>query len=172
LLTGEPGTGKSSFLMHLTSVCKDLDTRFVFIPAAYAFILSDPSFLPFAVSNLNNSVMVLEDAEEILKDRGAGGSGAVSNILNITDGILGKLVKVKLIATVNKSHIIDTAIVRKGRLKLSYAFEKLSADKANKLYKKLGKDTVTTVPTTLAEIYNNENNVIPAISPTKNKIGF
>lgn len=172
LLTGEPGTGKSSFLMHLTSVCKDLNSRFVFIPASYAFILSDPSFLPFAVSNLNNSVLVLEDAEEILKDRAAGGSGAVSNILNITDGILGKLVKVKLIATVNKTHIIDSAVVRKGRLKLSYTFEKLSVDKANNLYVKLGKEIITEIPTTLADIYNTDINVIPTVITSKKKVGF
>lgn len=172
LLTGEPGTGKSSFLMHLTSICTDLDVRFVFIPAVYANALSQPDFLQFAVSSLNKSVLILEDAEEVLKDRAAGGSGAVSNILNITDGILGKLVKVKIIATVNKSHIIDTAMVRKGRLRLKYEFEKLAIDKANLLLTKLGKDTTTTKPMTLAEIYNNESNVVDPCVQTKRTIGF
>lgn len=170
LLTGEPGTGKSSLLMHLTSVCKDLNTRFVFIPAVFADILSDPSFLSFAISNLDNSVLVLEDAEEVLKARSAGGSSSVSNILNITDGILGKLVKVKIIATVNKSHVIDTAITRKGRLRLYYTFTKLSVEKSNKLYKKLKKSNVTTVPLTLAEIYNSEPIDLGITEPKK--IGF
>ena len=171
LLTGEPGTGKSSFLMHLTSVCQEMNTRFIFIPSAFAFVLSDPEFLPFAVANLNNSVIILEDAEDVLKARDAGGTAAVSNILNITDGILGKLIKVKIIATVNKAHIIDNAIVRKGRLKLSYAFEKLSVDKANKLYIKLGKEDVVDKPVTLAEIYNSDNNVIQPLM-VERKIGF
>jgi hypothetical protein len=171
LFTGEPGTGKSSLLMHLTTVCKDLNTRFVFIPAAFASILSDPTFLPFAIASLNNSVLILEDAEEVLKDRGAGGSGAISNILNVTDGILGKIVKVKIIATVNKTHVIDLAIVRKGRLKLQYAFEKLTAEKANKLYIKLGKEKETKVPMTLAEIYNTDAVVVTPIIPKRN-IGF
>jgi len=170
LLTGAPGTGKSSLLIHLISVCKELDTKFVFVPAAFAYILSDPSFLPFAAVSLNDSVLILEDAEEILKDRAVGGANAVSNILNITDGILGKIIKVKLIATVNKSHIIDAAIVRKGRLRLRYEFEKLSVDKSNKLFTKLGKNTVTEVPLTLSEIYNKDSNVDEPV--TKKKIGF
>ena len=171
LFTGEPGTGKSSLLMHLTTVCKDLNTRFVFIPAAFASILSDPAFLPFAITSLNNSVLILEDAEDVLKDRGAGSSGAISNILNVTDGILGKIVKVKIIATVNKTHVIDLAIVRKGRLKLQYAFEKLTADKANKLYIKLGKEKETKVPMTLAEIYNSEATAVAPVLPER-RIGF
>jgi hypothetical protein len=172
LLTGEPGTGKSSLLMHLTSVCKDLDKKFVFIPAVFAGILSDPGFLPFAIANLNNTVLILEDAEDILKDRAAGGGSTVSNILNVTDGILGKIVKVKLIATVNKSHIIDTAIMRKGRLKLKYEFEKLSVDKANSLYAKLKKDKTTDKPITLAEVYNGESpEIAPAVTSQK-RIGF
>ena len=171
LFTGEPGTGKSSLLMHLTTVCKDLNTRFVFIPAAFASILSDPTFLPFAITSLNNSVLILEDAEDVLKDRGTGSSGAISNILNVTDGILGKIVKVKIIATVNKTHVIDLAIVRKGRLKLQYAFEKLTVEKANKLYIKLGKDKETKVPITLAEIYNTEAVVVTPVIPER-RIGF
>lgn len=172
LLTGEPGTGKSSLLMHLTSVCKELNTRFVFIPAAFASVLSDPGFLPFAVASLNNSVLILEDAEEILKDRAAGGCGTVSNILNITDGILGKLVQVKIIATVNKSHVIDAAIVRKGRLRLRYEFEKLVPEKANKLFTKLGKVSTTDVPMTLADIYNIEAETDEPTTLKKKKIGF
>ena len=171
LLTGEPGTGKSSLLMHLTTVCKDLNTRFVFIPASFASILSDPSFLPFAITALNNSVLILEDAEDVLKDRAAGGSGAISNILNVTDGILGKIVKVKIIATVNKTHVVDLAILRKGRLKLQYAFERLVPEKANKLFEKLGKDRTTLVPLTLAEIYNTDSVVVTPVLKEK-RIGF
>jgi energy-coupling factor transporter ATP-binding protein EcfA2 len=173
LLTGEPGTGKSSLLMHLTSVCKDLKTRFIFIPAVFAGILSDPGFLPFAIANLNNSVIILEDAEDVLRDRAAGGGSAISNILNVTDGILGKLVKVKLIATVNKAHVIDFAILRKGRLKLQYEFDKLTVEKANKLFEKLGKDRVTDTPLTLADIYNDLAPTVGTVTTTpKRKIGF
>jgi SpoVK/Ycf46/Vps4 family AAA+-type ATPase len=171
LLTGEPGTGKSSLLMHLTSICQELDTKFVFIPSSLASVLSDPSFLPFAISALNDSVLILEDAEDILKDRSLKSTEAVSNILNITDGILGKIVKVKLIATVNKEHTIDKAVTRSGRLKLQYTFEKLSIEKANKLFLKLGKEVVVDKPVTLAEIYNTDNVVVTPMIPTK-KIGF
>jgi energy-coupling factor transporter ATP-binding protein EcfA2 len=172
LLTGEPGTGKSSFLMHLTSVCKDLNTKFVFIPASYAGVLTDPTFLPFALSNLNNSVLIIEDAEEALRERSSYSNSAVSSILNVTDGILGKLVKVKIIATVNKEHILDYAITRKGRLKLQYEFKKLEVDKANSLFEKLGKEKRVTSPLILAEIYNEEDTGVPESKSSKRKIGF
>lgn len=172
LLTGAPGTGKSSMLMHLTTVCSDLDTKFVFMPAVYASMLVDPSFISFAIASLNGCVLVLEDAEDVLRDRASGGnSSSVSNILNITDGILGKLVNIKIVATINKADTVDEALKRKGRLKLSYTFEKLNIDKANALFQKLGINRTTTVPLTLAEIYNPEDVEIKPIAGER-KIGF
>lgn len=173
LFTGDPGTGKSSLLMHLTTICSGLKTRFVFMPAVYASMLVDPSFISFAISALSGCVLVLEDAEDVLRDRNGGGnSNSVSNILNVTDGILGKLINIKIIATINKTNTVDTALLRKGRLKLSYSFEKLSIDKSNALFKKLGSEQITKVPLSLAEIYNPDEVEIKPVNTTGQKIGF
>lgn len=172
LLDGSPGTGKSSLLVHLTSLSEELDKKFVFIPASFGYVLSSADFLGFASSNLKDTVLVIEDGEEILRSRSSGfGVGAVSNILNISDGILGKILKTKIIVTLNKTTDIDEALLRKGRLKLKYTFNPLTVVKSNELLTSLGKDFVTEEPMVLADIYNvDTTNIIN--STEKRKIGF
>ncbi len=38
-------------------------------------------------------VIILEDAESLLENAGSGRKGAVANLLNISDGLLGELLK-------------------------------------------------------------------------------
>lgn len=173
LLDGEPGTGKSSLLMHLTTLSEELEKKFVFIPASFGHVLSSPDFLSFASNNLKDSVLIIEDAEEILKSRNSGSNSAVTNILNISDGILGKILKTKIIATLNKKADIDSALTRKGRLKLSYTFNPLSVEKSNKLLKLLGKDVVVDKPTVLTDLYNIDSiNKVKDNEKQKKTIGF
>lgn len=154
LFKGEAGTGKTSLLLHLTHISEELGKRVVFIPSAFASVLADPGFLTFASQQLNNTILVLEDAEEALLSRDRANGSAVTNILNISDGILGKILKTKVIATVNKQEALDDALFRKGRLKLEYIFKPLEVDKANKLLERLGNEKRVNVPTTLANLYN------------------
>ena len=66
---------------------------------------------------------------------------------------------------------IDKAILRKGRLKVKYEFDKLTADKTEALGKKLGKDIKKGESLTLADIYNYD--VTPDAGGKKKKtIGF
>lgn len=171
LLSGDPGTGKTSMITHLTTLAKDLDRKFVLLPSEFANALSDPSFMTFALDSLKNSILVVEDAEEALKQRGSGGGTAVSNILNMTDGILGNLIQAKIICTLNRSDKIDEAVERKGRMKMKYHFGKLKADKATSLSKKLGINKVYTKDTVLTDIYNEGEKVDFVAKETK-KMGF
>lgn len=172
LLKGAPGTGKTSLLIHLTSISEELDKKIVFVPSAFASVLTDPSFLTFATTHLCNSILVLEDAEEALLSRDKVNGGAVTNILNISDGILGKILKTKVIATVNKQEALDDALFRKGRLKLEYTFNPLETNRANQLLETLGKTERVTSPTTLADLYNIDKN--PKMNEEKavKKVGF
>lgn len=158
LFKGEAGTGKTSLLMHLTSISEILGKKIVFVPSAFASVLTNPSFLSFAVRSLNNTILILEDAEEALLTRNASNSSAVTNILNISDGILGKILKTKVIATVNKQDALDDALFRKGRLKLEYTFKPLEVGKANSLLKLRNSDKTVSRPTTLADVYNIDSN--------------
>jgi hypothetical protein len=170
LFTGKPGTGKSSLIQHLIYMADNLDKRFVILPASFIDILADPDFTNFAVEKLNDAILCIEDAEDVLADRNLGQNASVKNILNITDGILGKVMRTKVLCTVNNETSIDKALLRKGRLKLKYRFEPLNPEKATKLSAMLGINKIYTEPATLADIYNEEQ-VVTYEKPMK-KIGF
>ena len=170
LLHGDPGTGKTSYIKHLTSLVKEKDI--LFIPPSMAEMLSEPSIIPFLMDN-KNSILIIEDAERVISDREGNGSPAgVSNLLNLTDGILGDCLNIQVIATFNmKREKIDQALLRKGRLIAEHKFEKLSVDNTNKLLKHLEKDQIVKEGMVLADIYNIDTEVYKT-SNKGNKIGF
>ncbi len=152
LLHGTPGTGKTHYLKYIASKIKD--KRVLFIPPFLADFITSPEMTPFLIQN-SNSILFIEDAERVITDRNNGGANGVSNILNITDGILSDILKIQIVATFNMDKAkIDSALLRKGRLIAEHKFEALPVDDANNLLKHLGKDYVATKPMTLTEIYN------------------
>lgn len=154
LLHGTPGTGKTHYLKHLASKIKD--KRVLFIPPFLADFITSPEMTPFLIDN-SNSVLFIEDAERVITDRQTGGANGVSNILNITDGILSDILNIQIVATFNMDKAkIDSALLRKGRLIAEHKFDALGIDDANNLLKHLGKDAKATKPMTLTEIYNVE----------------
>ena len=154
LLHGTPGTGKTHYLKYLASKIKD--KKVLFIPPYLADFITSPEMTPFLIQN-SNSVLFIEDAERVITDRNNGGANGVSNILNITDGILSDILKIQIVATFNMDKAkIDSALLRKGRLIAEHKFDALPIDDANNLLKHLGKRHVTNKPMTLTEIYNIE----------------
>ncbi len=152
LLHGTPGTGKTHYLKYIASKIKD--KRVLFIPPYLADFITSPEMTPFLIQN-SNSILFIEDAERVITDRNNGGANGVSNILNITDGILSDILKIQIVATFNMDKAkIDSALLRKGRLIAEHKFDALPIDDANNLIKHLGKDHVATKPMTLTEIYN------------------
>jgi hypothetical protein len=170
LLHGDPGTGKTSYIKHLTSLILDKDI--LFIPPSMAEMLSEPTIIPFLMDH-KNSILIIEDAERVIGDREGNGSPAgVSNILNLTDGILGDCLNIQVVATFNmKREKIDKALLRKGRLIAEHKFEKLPIDETNKLLKSLGKSNISEEPMCLADIYNIDAEVYKTETKA-NKIGF
>ena len=170
LLHGEPGTGKTSYIKQLTSLIKDKDI--LFIPPSMAEMLSEPTIIPFLMDH-KNSILIIEDAERVIGDREINGSASgVSNVLNLTDGILGDCLSIQIVATFNmKREKIDKALLRKGRLIAEHKFEKLSIEDSNKLLKHLGKMDVSLEPMCLADIYNIDVELFKT-EDKYNKIGF
>jgi hypothetical protein len=170
LLHGDPGTGKTSYLKYLTRLITDKDI--LFIPPSMAEMLSEPSIIPFLMEH-KNSILIIEDAERVISDRETNGSSAgVSNILNLTDGILGDCLGIQVIATFNmKREKIDQALLRKGRLIAEHKFGKLTVDETNNLLKSLNKDYVSKEEMVLADIYNVDIELFKSVDKT-NKIGF
>jgi hypothetical protein len=149
LLHGLPGTGKTTYLRYLVGQTKK---RVLFLSPSVAGNLMDPDFIDLLVDN-PNTVLVIEDAENVLMDRKANSYSGVSNLLNISDGLLADFLNVQLICTFNSPiALIDPALLRKGRLIARYEFGKLAVARAQRLSDHLGFSRVITEPMTLAEI--------------------
>ena len=166
MLYGEPGTGKTSYVRR---VINHVDKRVLYLPPDMATELSNPGLVPF-LANLPNSILIIEDAENVLIKRSGQHNQAISNILNLSDGLLGDCLNIQIIATFNVGiSSIDSALLRKGRLLAKYEFKKLSEERVAKLTEKIGvkfsKNTGT-----LAEIYNCSE--LDFENSSKKEIGF
>lgn len=153
LLYGEPGTGKSTYIRHLIHCLKDRNIIFLSsvmvngykVHELTALLLDNPS-----------SILIIEEAEDLLVEREDNYNSGIAMLLNITDGLLGKSLNVKVICTFN-THIskIDKALLRKGRLIAAYDFKPLSIEKSKALLAEKGiTDYKVTEPMTLAELFN------------------
>ncbi|MFC0776029.1 AAA family ATPase [Terrimonas alba] len=158
LLHGLPGTGKTTYLRYLVGKIKK---RVLFLSPSVAGNLMNPDFIELLIDN-PNTVLIIEDAENIIMDRRHNSSSSVSNLLNISDGLLADFLNVQLICTFNSSlTMVDNALLRKGRLIAKYEFEKLGIKKAQRLSKHFGFDTVINQPMTIAEIANPNEKTQP-----------
>lgn len=167
LLHGLPGTGKTTYLRYLVGKIKK---RVLFLSPSVAGNLMNPEFIELLIDN-PNTVLIVEDAENIIMDRKYNSSSSVSNLLNISDGLLADFLNVQLICTFNSAlTTIDHALLRKGRLIARYEFGKLSVNKAQRLSEQLGFKEEITRPMTIAEIAHPNQPV--AYETVKPVIGF
>ncbi|MFN4763687.1 AAA family ATPase [Gillisia sp. Q332] len=168
LLYGKPGTGKSTYIRYLCGLVKK---EIVFLPGQMAQNLDNIAMTKYLIDN-PNSVLVIEDAEELIVSRDSQRNSNLAMILNITDGILGESLGIQIIATFNTDvQNIDPALKRKGRLKSAYEFRALVPDKANRLLIEQNMNYSTDKEMTLAEIYNiSEEEQYK--SPERKVVGF
>jgi hypothetical protein len=151
LLHGLPGTGKTTYLRHLIG---NMKKRVLFVSPGVAGNLMNPEFIDLLIDN-PNAVLVIEDAENIIMDRKFSNNSSVSNLLNISDGLLSDCLNVQIICTFNSAlSTVDSALLRKGRLIAKYEFGKLGLEKSKRLSAHLGFNNVITRPMTIAEIAN------------------
>jgi hypothetical protein len=173
MLHGRPGTGKTTYIRYLASVLKK---DVIFFPTSFVDEITNPSILSL-LKKKQDCVMILEDAEKALTKRSLSDQPSlVSTLLNMTDGILGDILKLNVIVTYNcDRQDIDEALLRKGRLKAEYSFQGLKQDEAKKLIKKLDIDIKPEDNMTLADIYyaKSDEELIGNIKTLeKPKIGF
>ena len=152
LFHGDPGTGKTTYIKYLSSL---VNRELIYVPTSFVDFIADPSFLP-ALLHKKHSVLVIEDAEKALLARDPSDSSSiVSTILNITDGIMANVFNIAVIATYNSPRqSVDKALLRKGRLKGEYRFDKLTIPTAQKIMDKVKPGYTVTEEMSLADIYN------------------
>lgn len=167
LLHGLPGTGKTTYLRHLIGSMKK---RVLFVSPGVAGNLMNPEFIDLLIDN-PNAVLIIEDAENIIMDRKFSSNSSVSNLLNISDGLLSDCLNVQIICTFNSAlSTVDTALLRKGRLIAKYEFNKLEPAKAQRLSDHLGFKIIIDKPMTIAEITNPDDMEVE--QPVMQVMGF
>jgi hypothetical protein len=160
ILRGSPGTGKSTYLRHLLYELKETH-RFYCLPLSVYPMLSSPACVDFWLGETDQNknvskVVVIEDAEGLLVERGIDNQESLSNLLNIADGFLGDFLKLHVICTVNAAvSKLDPAIVRPGRLIATREFRRLTPAEAEMLAQTRGLSLQPQDSYSLAEIYNS-----------------
>jgi hypothetical protein len=173
ILHGLQGSGKTSYIRKL--IHDNPSRRFVYLPMTMAAHLSSPDFVSFLHEKMRDSVVILEDCEQILESRDSGnGGGAISTLLNMSDGLLADGLNIQFICTFNAEiGRIDKALLRKGRLIDKYEFGKLGQEKAKALAELIhGSSEFVKGDMSLAEIFNMGSDNHAQEQPARKKIGF
>ena len=168
VLRGDPGVGKTTFLRHLmTRLAKT--HRACLVPTSHFRMLASPEMPVFWTeqnqrSNLHN-LLILEDAEALLGKRCGSNDDQVSNLLNMSDGLLGDSMNVQIVATVNATlDKLDPAITRRGRMLGHRQFRRLTRAEAQRLATAKGLPLPDGAEFSLADIYRGADSAdaIPA----------
>ena len=166
---GKSGTGKTSYVRYLTS---HIAKQKLFVPANLAYKIGSAEFLNL-LNDYHNSILIIEDADSILKKRSNDLDYVIVNLLNLADGVLSDFFHIQIICTFNNDvSDIDPALLRKGRLIAKYHFMELSTEKTQQLCRHIGYQFVPDHPMLLADIYHLEERDFQTPEKLKAAIGF
>ena len=125
--------------------------------------LVEPAFMTFISQQVKHyseqgyfCVLLIEDAEPLLAKRQEGVRiQGVTNLLNMTDGLLNDMLNLQIICTFNVDlKKLDSALLRPGRLIARKEFKALNELDANLLAQRLGIKHHFKKSATLGEIYS------------------
>lgn len=178
LFHGRPGTGKTFYIRHLLRKMTSANRKVViYMPPNMVDHLTDPAFMTFLTDEVKHysrdgffCVLLIEDAEPLLARRQEGVRiQGVTNLLNMSDGLLNDMLKLQIICTFNVDlKKLDSALLRPGRLLARKEFKPLSVLDANLLAQRLGIKHHFKKPATLAEVYSmrqNKNTLVHDTEP-------
>ena len=183
LFHGSPGTGKTTIIRNMIRdlVNKDKNNKVLYFPPTMIDFITEPSFINFISNwvseNNGKTYLLIEDAEPLLESRDNSRNMGITNLLNLTDGILNDILSIQIIATFNtKLQNLDPALLRPGRLLARKEFKNLSVEDSIKLGEHLNIDkSLIKGEMSVAEIYSLNKDTKPLthdIKIKKNKLGF
>lgn len=184
LFHGKPGTGKSSYVRILIDELCKANASILYAPSGLSSMLTDPNIIEFIsewiVEKNRHCFLLIEDAEPLLEMRSNGDnrSTGISNLLNITDGILNDILGLTVIATFNTElSKLDPALLRQQRLIARKEFKELSEAECFALAEAIGLKEIhcKEYPVSLADFYSKLNSfetLLHDVSIKKKSIGF
>lgn len=141
LLHGSPGGGKTTFIRCLAAMLSETHIA-VIADRSFLDAAAGPDLIPVLVDAVDGGrklLLIVEDAENLIDKGGRARGAAVSNVLNLTDGMLGDVLPIQFVFTFNADPgEIDEAIQRKNRLIASHAFGPLPAASVDALRAEAG----------------------------------
>jgi hypothetical protein len=179
LFDGPPGNGKSFAIRALLKAVPD--AIFVMLPPNLVSSLSGPGMVSLLIQHQEESrpiILVIEDADECLVSRGSDNMGSISALLNLSDGILGATLNLRIIATTNAGSLnngqdLDQALVRPGRLCRRIHIPKLQPEQASEVFRRLtGKEHEYTSPVSLADVYRKARDAGWEAPKAERSVGF
>lgn len=177
VLTGAPGTGKTTLLRSLAHWLVETHV-FYFMPASRFASVESGEIVTFWANENRNSklrkVLILEDAESVLLRRSDDNREKVATLLNLTDGMLGDALGLHVVCTLNSELAdLDPALLRPGRLVAHRDFELLNRNEASSLAQHLRVSAPTGERVSLAEFFNQPGSAsFGPPSSTRRTMGF
>lgn len=183
LFHGVAGSGKTTYIRYLLRKLKELNNNnnVLYFPPTMVDSITEPSFINFisdwVTDSKGKNYIFIEDAEPLLESRDMTRNIGITNLLNLTDGLLNDILNIQVIATFNTNlKNIDLALLRPERLTARKEFKKISGERLNKLSDFLNIDkSLLNKEMTLAELYSFKKNtkiIIHDIDNDSKKIGF
>jgi hypothetical protein len=159
LLLGEPGTGKSSFIMELLRA-RGWDDNVYLVDQDS--VLDSPKLNDFIRTLPRGSVIITEDADRLVGKRQEGNK-SMTGLLNTTAGLVGTDTKVIVTTNLPTLRDVDEALLRPGRAFRVLHFKPLTTAQGYQLREYLGLPPVvfnsSLKAVTLAEAINYEEQV-------------